>query len=103
MDKRSGWIYTADQKEADHLGFLPFCLKWLSKLFFYGIAKHSLYGFLTNQKNYTQACQRHLTKHARGEKIDKDSGFPHLVCLAINAFIVLFQEDYNEKIANNKK
>lgn len=40
-------------------------------------------------ERYIAAGLRHYMKHMKGEFLDKDSGFPHLSCVAVNALFAL--------------
>lgn len=41
---------------------------------------------------YFSALMRHLVASMRGEVVDKDSGEPHLVCVACNAMILAWHQ-----------
>jgi hypothetical protein len=47
---------------------------------------------------YTAAALRHLNAYRKGEKIDPESGLPHLAHVATNAlFLLWFDKDSNGK------
>jgi hypothetical protein len=52
---------------------------------------------------YRDALERHLIKYDNGEIIDKDTGLPHMVCIAFNSMALhYFDIKFNNETGNRK-
>ena len=77
---------------------------WVVRVLTFGALK---YGANTWQKvddpvnRYYVAMMRHIEAWQSGEKIDPDSGLPHLAHVMCNAMFLMWFEMYPNKIKNN--
>jgi hypothetical protein len=73
----------------------PVALKALAEVLTHGAEKYGPNNWqaLDNfEARYTAALMRHLEAWRSGEKLDKDSGLPHLAHLLCNAVFLLWRE-----------
>ncbi len=73
-------------------------LEQVARVSTYGAQKYSRMGWIevpNGQERYFDALGRHLLKYAAGEKIDGESGLPHLAHAAWNVLAVLELECRN--------
>jgi len=66
-------------------------LRWLAKLYTIGAMKYSPQGWRSvadGEERYLDALMRHLEAYRHGEWLDKDSGVPHVIGVAWNAFAI---------------
>jgi hypothetical protein len=95
----------AFEDEDTKLGFslIPFKgLVYYARLFAIGAKKYSPNGWKEvedGEKRYLKALMRHVEKVREGEWVDADTGLPHMVCVAWNAFAVLW---FRENVTTTK-
>jgi len=79
----------------------PEPLKWLATLYTRGAMKYSPQGWRSvadGEERYLDALMRHLEAYRQGEWLDKDSGVPHVIGVAWNAFAICwFTENRGER------
>lgn len=74
------------------LGGFPHALMGVGEVGTFGANKYTDDGWkyvARGQQRYTDAMLRHYFKYKQGEKVDSDSGLPHLAHLAWNALAIL--------------
>lgn len=85
--------YDADKPRMDLLlSGCPLALEAVSSILTFGAKKYSAHSWQTVERGderYLAALLRHLTAHAKGEKLDPESGMSHLAHAACNAMFIL--------------
>lgn len=85
--------YDADKPRMDLLlSGCPLALEAVSSILTFGAKKYSAHSWQTVERGderYLAALLRHLTAHAKGEKLDPESGISHLAHAACNAMFIL--------------
>lgn len=82
----------------DPMGDLPLgALRVTSRVFGYGNVKYEYDNFLRRDvatiRRYVGACLRHLEARQRGERLDPESGLPHLAHAVASLLIALQHEE----------
>jgi len=84
-----------DQGKVRYSLIPPGPLKLLAALYTYGTQKYSEGGWKevpAGEKRYLDALMRHLEAYRGGEWLDSETGLPHMIAVAWNAFAIVYLE-----------